>query len=61
MNYLAIVIAAVAAWLVGAGWYMALGKTWMAALGTTPDKMAQAKTAAGRRGCRSSMPSSPSC
>ena len=42
MNYLAIVIAAVAAWLAGAGWYMALGKTWTAALGTTPEKMAQA-------------------
>ena len=39
VNYLAIVIAAVAAWLAGAGWYMALGKTWMAALGTTPEKM----------------------
>jgi hypothetical protein len=26
-NYLAIVIAAVVAWLAGAGWYMALGKT----------------------------------
>ena len=37
MNYLAIVIAAVAAWLAGAGWYMALGKTWTAALGTTPE------------------------
>ena len=31
--YLAILIAAVAAWLAGAGWYMALGKTWTAALG----------------------------
>lgn len=40
MNYLAIVIAAVAAWLAGAGWYMALGKTWTAALGT--EKMTQA-------------------
>ena len=45
MNYLAIVIAAVAAWLAGAGWYMALGKTWTAALGTTPEKM----TPAGHR------------
>jgi hypothetical protein len=45
MNYLAIVIAAVAAWLAGAGWYMALGKTWTAALGTTPEKM----TPAGQR------------
>ena len=45
MNYLAIVIAAVAAWLAGAGWYMALGKIWTAALGTTPEKM----TPAGHR------------
>ena len=44
MNYLAIVIAAVAAWLAGAGWYMALGRTWTAALGTTPEK-----TQAGQR------------
>lgn len=43
MNYLAIVIAAVAAWLAGAGWYMALGRTWTAALGT--EKM----TPAGQR------------
>jgi hypothetical protein len=42
MNYLAIVIAAVAAWLAGAGWYMALGKTWTVALGTTQEKMTQA-------------------
>ena len=45
MNYLAIVIAAVAAWLAGAGWYMALGKTWTDALGTAPEKM----TPAGHR------------
>jgi uncharacterized protein DUF1761 len=38
--YLAIVIAAVVAWLAGAVWYMGLGNTWMAALGTTPEKMA---------------------
>jgi hypothetical protein len=37
--YLAILIAAVVAWLAGAGWYMVLGRTWMAALGTTPEKM----------------------
>jgi hypothetical protein len=34
MNYVAIVVAAVAAWLAGAAWYMALGKPWMAALGS---------------------------
>ena len=39
VNYLAIVIAAVVAWLAGAGWYMAFGRTWMAALGMTPEKM----------------------
>jgi uncharacterized protein DUF1761 len=47
VNYLAIVIAAVVAWLAGAGWYMALGKSWMAALGTTPEKMQAAKSRPG--------------
>lgn len=45
--YLAILIAAVAAWLAGAVWYMALGKTWMAALGTTPEKMDAARKEPG--------------
>src|SRR5712671_5756620 len=39
VNYLAVFVAALVAWLAGAGWYMALGKFWMAALGTTPEKM----------------------
>ena len=39
VNYLAILIAAVVAWLAGAVWYMTLAKPWMAALGTTPEKM----------------------
>jgi hypothetical protein len=39
VSYLAILVAAVAAWLAGAGWYMTFGKTWMAAIGTTPEKM----------------------
>ena len=43
VNYLAIVIAAIVAWLAGAGWYMALGRTWMAALGMTPEKMQAAR------------------
>jgi len=43
VNYLAIVIAAIVAWLAGAVWYMTLGKAWMAALGTTPEKMAEAR------------------
>ncbi|QRM29776.1 DUF1761 domain-containing protein [Microvirga sp. VF16] len=39
INYLAVVLAAVAAWLVGAVWYMALGKPWMAALGKTREEL----------------------
>ena len=39
VNYLAILVAGVAGWLAGAAWYMSLGKVWMAALGTTPEKM----------------------
>jgi len=33
MNYLAIPAAAIAGWLVGAVWYMALSRPWMAAQG----------------------------
>jgi len=47
VNYLAIVIAAVVAWLAGAGWYMTFGKTWMAALGITLEKMQEAKNQPG--------------
>jgi Protein of unknown function (DUF1761) len=47
VNYLAIVIAAVVAWLAGAVWYMSLGKFWMAALGITPEKMQEAKNRPG--------------
>src|SRR5262249_10385163 len=47
VNYLAVVIAAVVAWLAGAGWYMAFGKRWMAALGLTPEKMEEAKRQPG--------------
>jgi hypothetical protein len=43
INYLAVVIAAVIAWLAGAGWYMTLSKSWMAALGVTPEQMAESK------------------
>ena len=35
---LAILAAAVAAWVFGAAWYMALGKAWQAALGRNPDE-----------------------
>lgn len=39
INYVAVVIAAVVAWLAGAVWYMALCKTWTAALGKTLEQM----------------------
>ncbi|MGE0038610.1 MAG: DUF1761 domain-containing protein [Xanthobacteraceae bacterium] len=45
--YMAIVIAALVAWLAGAVWYMALGKPWMAALGRTPVEIAAAKKSPG--------------
>jgi hypothetical protein len=43
VNYLAVLIAAVAAWLAGAGWYMALGRIWIAALGWTAETMQATK------------------
>ena len=43
VNYLAIVIAAVVAWLAGAAWYTAFSKSWIAALGITPAEMDAAK------------------
>jgi hypothetical protein len=41
INYLAVIVAAVVAWLASAAWYMSLGKIWMAALGKTPQQMEQ--------------------
>jgi hypothetical protein len=38
INYLAIAIAAVAAWLASAAWYTSLGGIYMAALGKTPEQ-----------------------
>jgi Protein of unknown function (DUF1761) len=38
INFLAVLIAAVVAWLVSAGWYMSLGKIYQAAQGKTPDQ-----------------------
>jgi len=35
INYLAVIIAAVAAWIVGAAYYTALSKPWIAAHGKT--------------------------
>jgi len=47
VNYLAIVIAAVVAWLAGAVWYMTLSKFWLAALGMTPEKVQAARNRPG--------------
>jgi hypothetical protein len=38
INYLAVVIAAVAGFLVGWGWYAVFGKVWMQGLGKTTDR-----------------------
>lgn len=47
LNYVAILIAAVVAWLAGAAWYMTLSKAWTAALGMTPEQMEAAKRRPG--------------
>src|ERR1700691_4597801 len=38
INHLAVIIAAVVAWLASAGWYMSLGRVYQAALGKTPEQ-----------------------
>ena len=40
INYLAIVVAAMAAWLASAVYYMSLSKLYVEALGKTPEQMA---------------------
>jgi hypothetical protein len=47
LNYLAIVIAAIVAWLAGAVWYMSLGKVWTAAQGLTLDEVHARKAKPG--------------
>ena len=47
INYLAVLIAAAAAWVLGAVWYMALATPWMAAVGTTKETIAASKTQPG--------------
>ena len=39
VNYWAVLVAAVVAWIAGAAWYMSLSKVWIAAVGMTPEKM----------------------
>ena len=47
VNYLAILVAAVAAWLAGAVWYTGLGEAWLAALGKTRADMEEARDKPG--------------
>ena len=44
VNYIAVLIAAVVAWIAGAAWYMSLSKPWQAAVGMTAEKMQQNKS-----------------
>jgi hypothetical protein len=37
VNYWAVIVAAIAGWLLGAAWYMALAKPWMTAHGWTTE------------------------
>jgi hypothetical protein len=47
INYLAVLVAAVASWLAGAVWYMALAKPWMAAIGITPEQIHERRKGPG--------------
>jgi hypothetical protein len=38
INYIAVIVAAVVAWLVSAGWYMSLGRIYQAGLGKTAEE-----------------------
>ena len=49
MNYLAILIAAIAGWLVGAVWYTVLARSWIAALGETMELFKQKQAARNNR------------
>ena len=61
VNYLAVFVAAIAGWLTGAVYYMALGQQWMLAQGKDPEtckaEMA-AKKGTRRSGFHSCSPSS---
>jgi Protein of unknown function (DUF1761) len=47
VNYLAILIAAIVAWVAGAVWYMSLGNIWTAAQGLTPERLQEQKSKPG--------------
>jgi len=47
INYVAIVIAAVVAWLASAAWYMSLSRIWVAALGKTVEELHEQRNKPG--------------
>ena|SRR6266568_4686766 len=47
INYWAVLAAAVAAWLLGAAWYMTLAKPWRDAIGLTQEEMDARKSQPG--------------
>ena len=47
INYLAVLIGAVAGWIAGAIWYMALAKPWMTAVGISRDAIEASKSKPG--------------
>ena len=47
INYIAVIIAAVVAWLASAAWYMSLSKIYTAALGKTPAQIAEDRNKPG--------------
>lgn len=47
INYLAVLIAAVAGWASGGLWYMAFANPWMVAVGTTKEKIEQSNKQPG--------------
>ena len=47
LNYLAILIAAVVAWIAGAAWYTSLAKPWCEAVGISAEKMEERRKRPG--------------
>ncbi|HHY49648.1 MAG TPA: DUF1761 domain-containing protein [Alphaproteobacteria bacterium] len=39
VNWLAVIVATVVSWAIGAGWYMVLANQWLAAIGKTREQM----------------------
>lgn len=39
VNWLAVIVATVASWALGAGWYMVFANQWLAAIGKTKDQI----------------------